>query len=273
MTIPVTITQDAISLILSGKPYVIPMTNKLVHQILDAVKADDRDAVADLVDKAKGLEKHTSGAVTVVDGRVLYKGWPLNNAVVPKLLQMFEQGYDVTPWVSFVEKLMENPSFSSREQLYRFIEANQVPIDEDGDMVLYKWVRSNYYDTHSGTIFNGVGAVVEMERASVDDDPNRTCSAGLHVCSQGYTKFGERLMYIKVSPKDVVSVPTDYNNSKMRVSKYVVLSEEDDIAQYDTADWTNTPVYGESEDYEDELDDDEEFWASIGFDDGYWGEE
>ena len=61
-------------------------------------------------------------------------------------------------------------------------------------------VRSDYKDVHSGTFDNSVGQVLEMPRNQVDEDKDRTCSAGLHFCSYDYLKFfgGERIMVLKI---------------------------------------------------------------------------
>jgi hypothetical protein len=74
---------------------------------------------------------------------------------------------------------------------------------------------------------NSVGQVVEMERNQVDDDQNRTCSTGLHFCSQEYLNHfsGEHTMIVKINPADVVSIPNDYNDSKGRACRYEVIGE------------------------------------------------
>lgn len=275
--IPLTISDEAISLVINNVPKIIPIMtngkrNTFIDAIIQAVKENDEQAVLELIDRAEAIRKYSGGSVEIRDGSVYYKGSILNNAIVPKLIQMFELGLDVSPWVKFVEKLMKNPSFSSKEQLYRFVEANNVPINKDGDLVLWKWVNNDYTDCHTGRIDNSVGAVVEMERSEVDDDPNRTCSAGLHVCSKNYTRFGTRLMYVAVSPEDVVSVPTDYQNSKMRTCKYTVISEAEDINDYEGKSFDDTPVYNfytsahdEVDDYADD-DDDDDWDEEYGFD-------
>lgn len=74
---------------------------------------------------------------------------------------------------------------------------------------------------------NSVGKVLEMPRNMVDEDKNRTCSAGLHFCSYDYLAHfgGERIMVLKINPKDVVAIPADYNNSKGRTCRYEVVDE------------------------------------------------
>jgi hypothetical protein len=132
-----------------------------------------------------------------------------------------------------MHNLHKNPSKRAVEELYGFLEKGALPITPDGYFLAYKKVRANYMDCHTGTISNHVGAVVEMERNEVDDDKDRTCSAGLHFCSQEYLKSfgGERTMILKIDPKDVVSIPSDYNDSKGRTCRYEVIGELDAPAE------------------------------------------
>jgi hypothetical protein len=66
-----------------------------------------------------------------------------------------------------------------------------------------------------------------MKRNMVDDDPESTCSRGLHFCSQNYLGFygRGRTMIVKVNPRDVVSIPVDYKNAKGRACRYEIYGE------------------------------------------------
>jgi hypothetical protein len=87
-------------------------------------------------------------------------------------------------------------------------------------------------DCASNTFDNSPGKTVTMPRNQVDEDDQRTCSAGLHVCSKSYIgHFGsgsDRIVSVKVHPRDVVSIPVDYNDAKMRTCGYVVLEDVTD---------------------------------------------
>ena len=128
-----------------------------------------------------------------------------------------------------MENLMNNPSYRAVNELYGFLEKNSLPITPDGCFLAYKKVRNDYMDIHSGTFNNSVGYICEMERNQVDDNQNNTCSSGLHFCSKEYLNhFGSgdsRTMIVKINPADVVSIPTDYNNSKGRTCRYTVIGE------------------------------------------------
>jgi hypothetical protein len=68
-----------------------------------------------------------------------------------------------------------------------------------------------------------------VPRNCVDEDPDRTCSHGLHVCSFDYlphfSHANGHVVVCKVNPADVVAIPRDYNNTKMRVCRYEVVGE------------------------------------------------
>ena len=124
---------------------------------------------------------------------------------------------------------MENPSYSSREQLHGFIEKYLFSITPEGNFLAYRVVTHDWKDKHTRSIDNSVGTTVTMPRDEVDENPNRTCSAGLHVCGRSYVKSfkhgNDRLTLVSVNPRDVVAIPTDYNDAKMRVCEYTVIGE------------------------------------------------
>jgi hypothetical protein len=68
-----------------------------------------------------------------------------------------------------------------------------------------------------------------MPREQVDKDRNNTCSVGLHFCSKDYlSSYGGasgHTMIVKINPADVVSIPSDYDNTKGRTWKYEVVGE------------------------------------------------
>jgi hypothetical protein len=78
-----------------------------------------------------------------------------------------------------------------------------------------------------------------MARNKVDDNQNNTCSQGLHFCSEGYLKHfgGARTVIVKINPRDVVSIPNDYNQTKGRACRYEVIGEvgvnPDDKVEFD----------------------------------------
>jgi hypothetical protein len=169
---------------------------------------------------------------TVVDTTT---GNELHGYIVDRIIEMAQLGLDSQPLINFYTKLLKNPSFRAVNEFYPWLEKARMPIAPDGDVFAYKKVRSNYRDIHSGTMDNSVGNTLEVPRNTVDEDASRTCSHGLHVCSKDYLPhFGSssgsdnRVLLVKFSPEDVVAIPADYNDTKMRVCKYTVVEDVTD---------------------------------------------
>lgn len=226
---------SGITIIATDGQYVIPLSHPNfieIEGILDERWGVDDDLpIDDLVSIPDTINRRTGGKVTVnsTTGEVLYEGVPLHGAVVNHLLSLLNSGSSAFgAWTRFLEKLMTNPSYRAREQLYDFMSANGITINADGEILLYKKVRDDYYDVHTGRTFQYlVGTTHTMDRANVDDDPTRTCSRGIHVAAHSYMSCfgGERIVICAVDPADVVSIPVDYNNAKMRVAKLRVVAE------------------------------------------------
>ena len=192
-------------------------------QVLQAIRENRLSDIPDLLDTEKFFEKK---GMTLKDGAVWIGTEQLPDSLSQRLLELVENNMPIDILLNFWNNLKQNPSFNSRQMLYQFLEHNGHPLTVDGCFIAYRGVREDFKDKHTGTFNNAPGSTCEVPRSSVDDNPNNTCSHGLHVACYDYAKgFGERLVEVKVNPRDVVAVPTDYNGTKMRVCRFEVLAE------------------------------------------------
>jgi len=250
--LPYTISQNSITVLLGGIPKVVDATHPNYHKVLEAIKANDVDSIEKLIDVSRAIVSYSKGKVKISNGVVYYGDVELENYAVDKLLELMNEGFDITPLTNFLANLMENPSYRAVKELYKFLEVGGIPITEDGYFMVYKKVTSDFKDIYTRTFDNSVGKVVEIPRNMVDEDSSRTCSSGLHVCSYSYlSHFGngtsDRVVLCKVNPKDVVSIPADYDNTKMRVCRYEVVDvvkENKDILRETKVYVTETPKSG-----------------------------
>ena len=192
-------------------------------KIMEAVRSGDFSNVPVLLDPSLRF-KHLKD-VELKDGTLYIKGKSIGHLLSNRVLKFAEQDLPFEPLLKFAENLRANPSYNSRQMLYEFLEHNGHPITSDGCFIAYRKVRTNFKDCHTGTMDNSVGRVVEMPREEVDDNPNNTCSSGLHVATYEYAKdfSSGHLLEVKVDPKDVVAVPRDYDGTKMRVCRFEVM--------------------------------------------------
>ncbi len=227
MSFPFLIQGNNLVVVIDNKPHTINKTHISYQKVVDAIKAGEWETVREVIDPKKVVINYGKGNVEVQGDKLFWKGKEFHNALSNRMISMLQEGLPVEPLVLFMDNLMKNPSKRSVTELYGFLEKNNLPITSDGHFLAYKKVRKDFKDCHTGTMDNSVGKVVEMERNEVDDDQNRTCSTGLHFCSQNYLNHfgGERTVIVKINPADVVSIPTDYDNSKGRACRYEVIGE------------------------------------------------
>jgi hypothetical protein len=255
----------ALTVFLAGVPHALANSHPNFDAILDMIRkgelTDDRiDEIRNMVDHRAAIESQIAkgdvyGKVTVGIDSILYNGTAVNSYLANRMLEMLGAGHDVAPWAKFMDKLYENPSKTAVDELYLWLEKAQMPLTPDGNFLAYKKVQDDFTSYHRGpngkVVTNNVGETVEMARNEVDDQRNRTCSAGLHFCSWHYlpSYYGGqgKVIILEINPADVVSIPSDYDNAKGRAWRYVVkgvIPEKDAQFAFD-----GTPLY--AGDYDD----------------------
>jgi len=205
-----------------GKTHNIHASDLRFESVSQAYANDQLHLIPELVDLELQFKKK---GLTIKDGVVFLNGDALPDALSKRVINFAHSNLSLDTIVKFWENLKQNPSFNSRQMLFRFLEKNGYPLTKDGCFVAYRGVREDFKDVHSNSFDNSVGSICEISRENVDDNPNNTCSHGLHVASWDYARnFGQVRIEVKVNPKDVVCVPNDYNGTKMRVCKFEVLA-------------------------------------------------
>ena len=266
--VPYILSENSLTIFWEGKPYTLRKDHVNFNLAKDAVMDARYDDLGDLLDIAKSVEDFVQGDIEVKDEVVYYKGHRLHGVVVDKLLEMLRAGMkDSAPLVNFITKLQANPSANSVNELYSFMSYKSLPNTSEGKILGYKGVQSDFWSNTGNAdtivlqgqtnerhqIFNGVGETIEVARRCVDDNKDNHCSFGLHIGSYDYANnwAGEdgRLLVVEFDPEDAVSVPTDCDFQKLRVSKYRVVSDITDTRKelnnpvYEA----NKPIYGSNE--------------------------
>ena len=255
---PYIVQGNNITVVIGNTPHTISKSHITYKRVLDAIKAGDWDTVKDIIEPKKVVLDFGKGNISIQGEQLFWKGRELHSSLAKRLVQMIQEEFPVEPMVAFMENLMNNPSKRAVDELYGFLEKNTLPITSDGCFLAYKKVRMDYKDVHSGSVLNkpavylsdeekaslkevtgqhqevtvdvidGV-TTVYMERNMVDENKDRICSVGLHFCSKDYLNHfgGERLIVLKINPRDVVSIPSDYNAAKGRTCRYEIVDEID----------------------------------------------
>lgn len=210
--------------------------------ILTGALNDDESiyALLDAAVTASTFLEPLTDRVSIANGRVYFDGDEVDNALTQQVVRFITEGVDDwKPLVAFWEKVSTNPQEHSREQLFRFLNANDFSITPEGDIVAYKGMKTTddpdvFTSTHEGVAYvdgernegyipNYVGAIVTMPRNEVAGQPTVACSTGLHVATHNYASgFGKAVLEVHVNPRDVVSVPNN-ENEKVRCCRYEVI--------------------------------------------------
>jgi len=260
MTVPFIATGDKIVIHLEGKVKTFKKGDKAYGDVIRLMA--DRASEEEIVEALKTFEsveeyvKHVDNArVAYTNGKVFIDGEELHHRIVERINDFRKQGLPFEPILAFIENIQDNPSYGAQQELYDFLEHKDLALTEDGYFLAYKAIREDFTDKYTGKFDNSPGRRVSMQRARVDDDRRHACSNGLHVGAIGYVNsYGwgdDKVVIVKVNPKDVVSVPLDSSCQKCRVCEYLVLREFEHVFE--------KPLYNEAGNSAYEFDDVDDF--------------
>jgi hypothetical protein len=268
MSVPFMWVDGNLTLILNNKAHQILPDHLNYKLIMEKLSSATEQELVELVDIEKAVASFSDGMVEVKNGKVFYEGEEVHGAISKRILEFMSKGLPFEPLVNFLNNLMENPSMQSQKELYDFLEHQYLPVTEDGHFLAYKAVRSDFMDKYAGKFRNKVGDVCHMTRAKVDDNRGVGCSQGLHagalnyVAGYGSLDAGDKIVIVKINPKDVVSVPNDCNCEKLRTCRYEVVGEyQGELLK---------PLYKSEFNEDSYYDEEEELYDE--YDDNYWGQ-
>lgn len=223
-------TNDAVSVTLNGETAQVSASDDRYQATLDALIAGDYETAWKCVNTKAAIAEISEGRVTVRDGIVWLDNFKMHGSAADRLINMVKSGAPdegIRKFCRFFENLYELQDKRIIDELYEFIKHLDIELCDDGSFIAYKGVNDKLFDCYTNSIDNSVGQIVRMPRSMVTDDKNRTCAPGLHFGSLEYARNWARggLVKVKVFPKNVVSVPVDYNGQKGRCCEYEVIED------------------------------------------------
>lgn len=137
---------------------------------------------------------------------------------------------------NFFRRVSKVERAHSVQDLLKFMEKGELPIADDGTVLVYKRLKSTdtpgvFVDCHTGKVQQRLGSFVCMDEKLVDPNRSNECSNGLHVARRDYLSSfsGDVCVLAKMAPEDVIAVP-HRDSRKLRCRGYhiiAVLSKED----------------------------------------------
>lgn len=227
---PFNITDTSVVMVYEGKTLTVNKGDERYNDVRNAIRDEDFDAVPRLLDLKGRLISESNGGIYLLNGMLRCDKYDIPATLATRIVEMFRQGFSTTRLTMFLENLMQNPNESGTivDEIYSFLEKSNLPLTADGHFLAYKMVSTDFKDLFSGKMDNSVGTVVEMDRSKCDFNRGRTCSSGLHFCSEAYlghygTRGSDQVVIVKVNPRDVTSIPNDYNDAKGRACRYEIV--------------------------------------------------
>lgn len=160
-----------------------------------------------------------------------------DNTVIPGVQQLSVQMQAVSEGITsgegmkrFLERTASVKRGHSVEDLLKFIQKGELPLADDGTVLVYKRLESTkeagvFVDVHSKRVRQRVGSFVHMDESMVDPNRSRDCSNGLHVARRDYLNAfsGDVTVLAKLAPEDVIAVP-EYDARKLRAKGYHIIA-------------------------------------------------
>ena len=204
------------------------------HAALTAIKMGEYKKastyfISDKPKKEKSQLKLPKGFTLSEKNRTL----SYNRHVWPHMYELSHAVEGNTNWNKYFPKFLKKMAQlrrRDRDMLTEFLNKNHelLSFDKEGNLLLWKRVNpdltSIHLDENGNSVPNKIGRATKMPREKVTHDPKEACAPGLHVCALEYLNYfyaeNGNLLLCKVNPKDVVSVPEDYEQTKLRVCEY-----------------------------------------------------
>ena len=230
-----------LTLIVNGEVAVVDTTNPNFDLIEAELRAKKYDRVLGLANVKRTVVQAITEAnarIRFQDGELFWDGpkgpEKIAGPLVDRIVTSVRNGNtaeSIQPLVLLLQNISRNKKKDLREELYQFLMAGKMPITKDGCFLAYKKVRSDFKDIYTGKLDNSPGTLVAMDPSKVNPDRHQTCSVGLHFCARSYLgsygngSGGARVVVVKVNPRFVFAIPTDYGYAKGRASEYFVVGE------------------------------------------------
>lgn len=265
------------TVVIGGQPHQFNHTHANYNELCECVMSGEADRFVELVNTGAFIEDWSEGNFAMRDGFLYYGDEQVAIQPTERIVGMIKSGHDHKPMLAYLDNLYRNVSNRAVYESYNWCSHKGLPITEDGMMIGYKGVaiyhgpditdkngrtltEGDMVDKFTGQSFrNNVGDDCSMNRRQVSDDCGKGCAAGLHVGTYDYANdwagSSGVVVLVKFNPADIVSVPTDCDHQKMRVSDYTVLSvtrEQLEEEVYDEDEFNDDLMYIDNDnDWED----------------------
>lgn len=231
---------NTLLIFLKGSQYSLRTEDARYNKVMERLFAKDEDGIVKIMTEAKisvndimeEVKKTFENLEVIVnDSGIQVDGCEMGGFLVSRIRDLRQRKLPYDHLINFLKRAFLNPKKFVIEELFDWLDRNNMPITDDGYFLAYKRVKEDYTDCHTGTVDNSVGnhLVFPMEHRTERADRSQECSSGgYHVCAFSYLEgfSGSRTLVVKVDPQFVYSFP-NWGGAKIQVLEYDVIAELD----------------------------------------------
>jgi len=246
------------TVIIESQSHTFDATHPNFIGLVECVKTNDVEEFQELISIGVTIQDWSEGKFEFRDGFLYYEDEQVADQPTTRIIELIKNGWDHKPMLAYLDRLYNNVSNRAVMESYNWCSHKGLPLTPDGYLVGYKGVSvyhgenttdkmgrplqdGDLVDKYTGKSFrNNPADDCGMNRRKVSDDCTQGCGQGLHVGTYDYAcswaGSGGKVILVRFDPADIVSVPSDCEHQKMRVSNYTVLSVARDIIEEDVYD-------------------------------------
>lgn len=236
---------NTFTVVIGNSVHTFDQSHKNYDLLVDCIKNNEDLTFLENINEAVTISDWSEGNFVYQAGNLYYFQEKIDDAIVEIIREMIEGGFNHSPILKFLERLFNNPAKHVVDGLYAWLKHKSLAITEDGYFLAYKSVSvyngepfidqfgrevksGDSVDSYTRRIRNNPGDINSMPRRFVNDNRDVACSHGFHVGTMSYINDHykqDKTIICKVDPANVVSIPSDCNNQKIRCCEYVVVSD------------------------------------------------
>jgi hypothetical protein len=127
MSYPYLIQGNNITIVIKNKPHTVAKSHPTYERIKQAIKDGAWDVIENIIDPKKMVLDYGVGNLSIQGDKIFWKGTEFHNAMSKRMFEMLQEQMPIDPLVKFMENLMANPSYRAVNELYGFLEKNNLP--------------------------------------------------------------------------------------------------------------------------------------------------
>jgi hypothetical protein len=203
------VSNSGLTVVFDDGPKMLHKSSPGYQEALDAIKTSDISKLRTIMDPRGAIKSYSCNEISFEnDGSMSFEGLRFG----PKLESLVKACMKRNlPWeilAKFATNCLANPSSRAHSEIESLLDAENLPITEDGCFLAYKIVTADNMDADHCLFDCSPGQTVEYPRKQISRAARRGPERGMSAGGKSYLASGVvgKAMVVKINPADVVGV-------------------------------------------------------------------